>query len=836
MNIKKYSTFENWIPSVDIDEIDANKNYVRDIINGDFHNGFISNATEPLEIALPSAIQSLITAGWELLLYKYFYHSTQGDIYISVLYKSIATVHTLKFYVNSTELLLDEQNEDMVVASKPTNISYCLTENQFKVNLNVNGTTASLTKTVILNVTFVYLTHRVYIPTDHERAEGWYVFPRWLSWTLEESDSSIEYAIENTNEFLETCNDDTYETHFNVEANFVWGTPPTLPAFTVEAGALGFYNSSDTLGLFGWLSVDSLKQVKTVKFQWGSGEMGDTGNVHLLVGFTNNSFAGSFSPNEEESWVEVFSQIYTVETHDELIKFEQDVNMMIGSNDKITDTSFKLWIGIGLPARPIPDNDPYCNIRNIELIPFEAVVVSKNEDKQRNIIKDKFNIGLFDDPVLSIPIANIDWRIQNYELYLNRNDVYILYKEAVVEDSNWTEVTTNLEGTFSIVEDFPDVITTLNFNYGLGVTVRVNNQKLIYSEASYRNRNYFVKNDSKLYYSHISGTGLAQPDSFPYSEENLFGYLITDNSAINKAVCITALDEVLILTDKNDYVYTIENSSGIPFRKVKAINGSMGILSIKSLITDFSGSQLAKVLIWSDNWAIYGYAGGREIPQSITGISHKNYWQAVSGKETAIGIYNKATNEYWVQTDEHIMIYEIDTNTWKKYVLTYKIKDFVGIINDYTYILGSNNKVYMLNPASENKLEATVELHDDICLTSEQGSEVQQKILQDLFILFKDAEISEGVNAIISLYVEDYNYNLGEILIPMNYKSYITRTPLNVQYSRLRIKIVLPVTSTNAKLKEIGYWFTESGVAYGDTQNIVEGVGQESGHEIGVFG
>jgi hypothetical protein len=834
MQLKKFSTFENWIPPTDVDETDVNKNYLRDIINGDFHNGFIQNAVAPLLVSLPTAIQSLINTGWELLSYKYFNHSTQGDVYISVLYKLITGTHTLKYYVNSTELFVDEINNNITIASKPTNISYDLSEDQFKVNLNVNATYTALTKTVILNLTFVYLSARVYITSTRERAASWYVFPRWIGWTLEEADTLINYDTENTNTFLETCDNNTYETHFNIESNFVWSASPTLPSFSGAAGAIGFYNTSSTNGLWGWFNIDGLKYLKTIKFKWGTGYL-DQGYTALKVGITNDSV--TTNADRDASWIEIYNSLYSSAQDNLLQEFEQDVNMVIGLSDKITESSFKVWIGIGLPGKSLVDA-PYVNVREIELIALQGCMLCKDEDKQRNQIKTEFDVGLFDDPKLNVPYTNIDWRIANYEFYLNFNSIYNLYGNAEVVDG-WTfTAAPYLRSGFVQDTNFPDAPTTLNFNYGLGATVRVDEQKQIYREIFYRSRVYFVRNDSKLYYSHISGTGLPQPDAFPYSEEDLFGYMITDSGAINKNLCATSLDEVVIITDKNNYIYTIESVAGTPFRKIKAFNGGKGILSVNSLAVDFNGMPLSDILFWSNRWGIFGYSGGQQPPQEITGITHRNFWRQASGTDTAFTIYNKATDEYWIQLTNFVMIYEATTNTWKKYELGFTIKDFVGIVSNYTYILSTDNKVYKLDPENTELLTCTVEFHDDICqpdnTVESYDSETQMKVLQDIYLSFKDAELTNGINAVVEIFVDDYPIDI--ILIPMNYKNYISRTPLDVTFGRIRAKLTLPPTSTNSKLKEFGLWYTISGISEVNINNIQEGIGQDTGHEIGVFG
>jgi hypothetical protein len=52
----------------------------------------------------------------------------------------------------------------------------------------------------------------------------------------------------------------------------------------------------------------------------------------------------------------------------------------------------------------------------------------------------------------------------------------------------------------------------------------------------------------------------------------------------------------------------------------------------------------------------------------------------------------------------------------------------------------------------------------------------------------------------------------------------------------MRCKLVLPITSTAAKLKELGVWSTLSGIMNVSVESVQEGVGQSEGQEIGIFG
>lgn len=814
MFLAKYRELKGWIPSTDVDEIDVAKEYAKEVTNVDFENGFISSASAPIKVNLPSAIIAIIASGYEILSYKYFKHSTQGDVYVCVAYKAEGTVvvtHNLKFYINGVLTSIDEISDDVTFASKPTKISYDLVNDQLKINLNINATysydSAFTAVSTICNLTVAYLTSRSYKnSTAYIRGAGWYITPRWLSWGLKNTDTGIIYneaeTIPGVTEFIETCNNDTFETHFNLGSVFAWSAlsaPFALPS-------IGFYNNSTVEGKWGWVNIDSIKFLEKIKFKWGTGYLVN-GYTHLKVGITNNSVTAS--PDSNVSWVEIWNNLYSSTVDNEVLTFEQIVNLTVQSNPKITESTFRLWIGIGLPSKDSVQA-PYTTMRDIELTSIPYCVLSYNEDKQRALIKGEAEdveepvnrISIFDSPILKLPIVKTDWRTSKYELYL-KLDLYTLYAVAEVNDG-WNIVSgTYFEKSFTVNSDFPNVITTLNFNYGIGASVRVDNAKHIYREISYRNRVYFVKDDERIYYSHISGTGLAQPDSFPYSDDKQFGYLITESDEENMSLAVTSLDEVIVLTKKKSYIYTIDGIGEVVFRRIKAINGGKSIMNNNAIITEINGELATNMLVWFNEFGVYAYAGGREIPIAVTGLTHKNYWRLLSGKSSAVMIYNKAKNEVWIQIDSKVLIYEIDTNTWKKYELTVTIKDIVGVINGYTYFLDTLNDMYKIDPDGSTKLAGIIEFYD---ILDEEQMEIQGKVLQELYATIKltSTELTSTIE--VKIIIDD-NTLTEKVYIPAHYKRYKTIAPYQVQYGRIRLRIALPALQIS--LREIGIAFTK---------------------------
>ena len=821
----KYRELKGWIPATDVDEIDAAKDYARDVVNVDFENGFIYNTAAPTLMSQPSVIEDLLEEGWDVLVCKYYYHSTQGNIFFRVLYKEDeGETHLLKFFVNETELNIDEINEDVTFATKPTNISFNLVNDQLKINLNVVADYQVLEKQVIANLTLVYLDTKSYIDEGIERLAGWYLFPRWLGWSVRENITLETDAANAATEWEEDFEDALDPDYISLVTSF------TVGASTYFSGnSAGFYNNS-TDGLGGLIVLGSIlngtyRNIRKLSFDWAFGYLGE-GRLHLKI-------TKVMKVNSDDFQMVESSYFYTKDDEATVRKFEFDLNIL-GSEEDNQDSSIYIWVG--LPGKGLPQS-PFVEIDNIKIEGFEGVLLTKNSDGQRSLVVEAFDLPLMGDYNIKFDESLIDWRIAEYELYIKYNEVFILWK-TVKPDGEWALETTDLVGGLSTIEEFEDDVTVLAFNYGLGATVKVfgvNEDGLvgdyIYREVFYRGRSYYVKGDSYVYHSHLSGTGRPQPDSFPFDEDVSFGFVITYSDEINKALAITLLDELIIGTEKKNYVYTIESSAGTPFRRLKAVNGGAGILNASSLITELNGASLAKMLIWYDDNAVYAYVGGREIPMPITGMTHRNFWRTMTGKNEAVIIYNKAKNEYWIQIFGMILIYEIDTNSWKKYEYDFLMKEYVGVVDGKTYVLSVDNKLYKLDPDSNVRLEGKIEFHDNV-LASQSGEsvEIQTKVLQDIYLLWKgQSSYQEMVTCEI---IVDEN-ELDEIVyFPIYYKRYTSRSPLLVTFGRIRFRLTIPANSP--KFRELGYAYTILPIYDDGILNDLRGIGMEVGGEHGV--
>lgn len=823
--IERYQHFKGWIPATDVDGIDAPKDYLRDVQNADFNNGFIANAAAPILVPHHSNVTTAQSNGWEILSKKYFKHSSQGHTYVYILYKFDAGQHKLRYFVNNTELTLGNGLSSGVVNAKPSSISYNLVSDQLKVNLNVQAT-YDTNKYVVMNLSVLYLPQMYYNgKSSLTRSAGWYIIPRWLGWTY--SSLTFENSGSYTNSYTEDFADGSYIPNFSFESD--WDRRQELIYFP-DYHLFASNASSSVRKKTNYVIIEDINPLKSIQIQ-----------------------ARLISPPSADSEVYVGYELYESDGGGTPVLTLVGTGVLPLEKKLITVLNFEdINVSSAVPSERLVlkiyadlGRSDYMCLDYIKLTALdELAVIVKNFDGQRQAIGDNFSLGLYGTDSIKIKESEIDWRVKAYEVYMQIGGLKYLVKEILVSDTgtSWVDAAPYLT---SQISDFDfESSETINFNYGLGASVSVYTKvgdligRIMTDEAFYRNRSYYVDGSNKLYYSHISGTALAQPDSFPYDEDARFGYYITSHEASNRAVAVTSMEEIVILTDKLDYVYTIEGTAGTPLRRIKAINGSMGILNPKSLLVDLAGNPEGKILLWADEWAIYGYAGGRDIPVPLTAQTHKNYWRSVVGKYDAVAVYNKATNEFWLQLDDHILIYELDTNTWKKYVFSFRIKDIVGIMEGYTYILGDDGKMYKLDPAGATKLQAIVEFHDNACYdVSERGyitqaPEIQDKVLQDMFIHWKDIC---GGSCEVQIIADDNNID-SPITLSTAYSRFPSRTPLLVVYGKIRFRITIDVVT--AKLKEFGFAFnllpTASPAQSALSMMEGRGLGQEAGGEHGV--
>ena len=717
------------------------------------------------------------------------------------------------------------RSSDVTISGKPTNIVYGLADNQLKINLNVTGIYNTLSKTVYLNFTLAYL-DAVDYNAIVTRTAGWYLFPRWLYWSY----GSIlnNSIITNTVLDMEGTLDNgkvTETISYNSYCSQV-----TTSVFGASTGAMqmqSYFDSTIPVAAYtAEYNIDLVDKPSQVSFKFYTNDV-RTSDVYVFrLNFWKDGVIFGWHDITVNSGV-----ISTVMVDSPLIQNADKLQLFFSDIDSV-DVPVNLFV-----------DDFTISYANTQ----RYMIVARGFDQQRGLVE--IGTGLVIDSLdFRLTLTNIDYRIEAYEIYVEIDTLFKKRLEFTVADTTWVDNTTYLSYT-PVSTDWIDTnasgVETLNTNYGLGYDIWAYNHKestygfIIYKEVEFRGRNYLARFDESLYYSHLAGSGLLQSDSFPYNDDGAIGYIIVSNSDIVNGIAVSALNELVVYTNKRAYLYLISASStGIFFRRVRAINGSFGLGSVNGLVTALDGKPEDLVLFWTNKWGAHIYSGGIQPPQDVTRATHSNYWRNLTDsiKAQILSFYNPQRREFWMQIDDVIVLYELMTKSFRKYKFPFKIINFVGIKDNYAYVTGNDNKIYKLDPRVSTKLSAFIVTHystDTIMIGQYPVSawEFQHKILQDIFVAFKNSTPGYVDYTIIA----DESIVTPTIGFSSRYTVEVLPSPLLIRYGKVKIKLSIPETS--ADVKEFGYSFSVPGQGRGSRgANIktVTGVGQSSGMSAGV--
>lgn len=777
---EKQGLFSGWIPETDVDGIDIKKDYFSVVKNIDYGNGYIQNAVAPTTYTLHANVLARITAGYSITSSKAFTHSTRGECIFFMLHKNAQEFEFWLWEVDTPsceKLYIFDLTSGITFPDHPTEtISYSYVNEELKININETATIFS--KSVILNLSLQYLTARLYNDTI-KRSAGWYLCPRWLGWNY----TDITYTSATGNE-----NYPAGETTFNT-------TPDTHIVYTEDAGQWfkdsyiptggGTYSALTTVTKDKVLKLEHSQEIQRVVIEYKVVNV----PADYLQTVINFDFDG-----------DVYQEVWTQDSLERSYGLTKTLTLEKGIHFNTVTTFVNIY-----SSTAFTEDVGLLTVKSVSIdygnTAKQIVTIAKYFDGQRALVKE---YGYSSFPAsYKIKIEEIDWRVTEFEVYAkssNETIAYLLNTNLI--NSNFVDGVTGylICGISSVYSS-----VTLNFNYGLGATVRVDNQKKIYDEVVYRGRVYFVNNDFRVYQSHIAGNAKVQPDSFPYDEDSSFGYFEIAKDDINKALCVTPMDELCIITDKNNYVYSIEGGAGIPLKRLKSINGGQGIDSINTLTKSLGGLPSSQYVIWLSDNSILLYGGGINAPISIS-EEWNNYLLALENRSTAIAFYNKSSKEYWIQIDEIFYIFELENKRWRMYDFGYAIKEVIGVVNDEILFLKLDDTIVKVSGSNTVKLDAIIETHynSNVAVNMQgQGvdsNDIVMKILQSFYLSFKDADTTE-VDIENTIIVDDVE--LDPILMYNTYLSDNINVPLALKYGKIKFRLEIP--ANNSKIREIGY-------------------------------
>jgi len=838
--LQQFTDIQGWIPESDIDGIDSDRRFLARALNVDFYNGYFQNAKDAsLYEDIPDEINNLVTDGYEILRVIFFEHSSRGQCFFYSLYKLDSGNHLLKFFCkddyDTYELNPDPVSSDIEYLSKPTNISFCFANDQLKVNLNILASFPTIGAATVANFTLIFEGIQKAISIGLGSQSGpdlyWYLVPRWLGWSY---NSTIVDKGTDTNTLI----------HHNTSAGSFTSTHSEIQdttdiiqdtSFYYSGGGSAEFVNADTQKVY---EVANIDYAQGIEFYWNAYSWGAEGSaldaciLEVLDSSNNSLYTQVLSSTSLFQWVKV------------KINFPE--------------LNADLKIRIIKPAHTgvTPLKYPHFDEMTIFYswnIPYALLGI--NDDNQRFMIEQDEDGGfVFESTVFKIKHIEVDWRIKDFELYLQLEENGIYTKVANFNIGSNVNITWNAgDGTHDLdLEDLElnlDSTESLNFNYGLGATVSVlptdrevggtYSGDFIYSEIVYRNRTYYVRNDYRLYLSHIAGNALHQPDSFPYNTDVDFGYLKTDLPYRLHSLAITSLDEVIIHGFGANFLYIVQSTQNTVFRKIKLINGSEGITSLESLTKDLVGFPSSSFLLWHDNNGVYAYGGGINPPKDITENNMNRYWRELNSadKDNSIGFYVKNRKEYWIQVNDKIYVFEIPYGRWKEYEFSWTIKNFIGYIDNIPYILCTDNKIRKID-FNGSALPIYLETHYNSDYSVNQIGrpsglpEVRDKILQNFYLSVKNTSV-----AIIEVkYNINNNIDLdNEILITRADKQIqVLQAPLLVRYGRIKLKMTCSKILT--QISSFGYYFSlpSHRPISGETLEVT-GIGQNVGLSFGIY-
>src|SRR5690606_21022002 len=290
---------------------------------------------------------------------------------------------------------LDEQNSDITFTEKPSNINFCLSNNQLKINLNCLATYNALSEEVLLNLTLAYLKGdhpsywQDYVASDSTegtyREHGWYCFPRWLGWSLQDAVTmgdaeSSQYTEDMENSSYESWFDDGLFTH-STDANYY-----TLVGNSSGALKAGEPNNGD----YAYFTIQDVYAINQIIFKAAA-----SANIAFQV------------------LVDGLTEIASGEVS---IGQQQTISIDLGL---VKDAPVDLRVVF--PAIPA---GAFLVIGSVTVTAYTgAVILVKNFDGQRALVQDTAKLAIFAASEIEFDMSRIDWRVSAFEVYIERDGI-----------------------------------------------------------------------------------------------------------------------------------------------------------------------------------------------------------------------------------------------------------------------------------------------------------------------------------------------------------------------------------------------------------------------------
>jgi len=252
-------------------------------------------------------------------------------------------------------------------------------------------------------------------------------------------------------------------------------------------------------------------------------------------------------------------------------------------------------------------------------------------------------------------------------------------------------------------------------------------------------------------------------------------------------------------------VYFIEASSAGAFKQLKMLTGSIGLVSVNSLVKSNSGDPKTDGLFWCDENGIYYYGGGINPPVNLLVGSHEKYWRdsiSLSDKQNSVGTYYPKLNEFWLVVGSIIFVFELPYKAFKTYQLSGNPDEFSLASNTLLYCR-IDNLLYSYTFTTRSAAEIITHYntgHNPEIRSNPEVAEIEDKILQEIYMVFGDSDTTT-----VTMYVYVDDILLGSRIFTTSNNTEKWLMDYGVRFNRIKLKVV--TTSGLIRIKEFGCSF-----------------------------
>jgi len=277
------------------------------------------------------------------------------------------------------------------------------------------------------------------------------------------------------------------------------------------------------------------------------------------------------------------------------------------------------------------------------------------------------NSGFFQ--VIGIEEGNFNPRLQRIEFYLGNqnNDWSKVLVGTIPIDSS--AITWPRNGTLFYLLERTITISAIDFTQptllqSLGRASVIETRNRFNIQRYLRGRIFTAgisesNSSDKVRFSHIR-TGVEEPDIFPYSADEGYGFIVADAGTSEGIVGYSSTrdSDLLVFKDKSTLLYEVQ-SGAFTKRLVRLFDG-IGCGAKRGIVESDYGT------FWYDSNGAYNYLGGITAPNRISDNKITQYIKNVLAPyiPSSFAIFNRKLDEYWWFINNKVLRYSPKYGNW----------------------------------------------------------------------------------------------------------------------------------------------------------------------------